>query len=84
MQERRYDNTDIFTASPSQEDILKAIKKVENKMVAIHKAGSIVETEDGTKHEVQEDGSWKLLTEDYQSGEGNRPSDDSNSTQENK
>lgn len=61
MQETKYDGKEVFTKSPTDKQIMKAVKNPKNKRVTFHNVGSYIKMTDGTIYEIQGNGSWIYL-----------------------
>lgn len=63
MQETRFDDSQKLTDRATLSDFMDAIKRTDNKMVAMHKPGSIITPPNGVQYLVDETGAWQRIEE---------------------
>lgn len=51
----------------TSKNLQDALDNPDNKVVALHKPGSIITHSDGRKYEVDKNGSWKRIRDEYDS-----------------
>ncbi len=62
MQEYRpEDEIDRLTDDPTLSQVAEALADEGTRAVTLHKPGEVVTLRDGSRYEVQKDGSWKRL-----------------------
>ncbi len=66
MEERRWDDSQHLTPHADHGDLRKALADVRNKSVTLHKPGSMIVKDDGTRWIVQHDGGLREAREDEQ------------------
>lgn len=64
METKRYDGDNILTDYASLSQVEKALRDKHTKSVTLHKPGEIITHSDGKRYQVQNNGSWKKLTEE--------------------
>jgi len=61
MEEQKWNGDTVPINSPTQQQFNKALEDPENKMVALHKPGSIIRHPSGAKYRVDKNGHWQKL-----------------------
>jgi hypothetical protein len=64
MQEIRYDGSEELTDDVKMDALLEAIHDVENRIIAVHKPGSIIKSKDDTFYRVNKSGAWIKIKDD--------------------
>ena len=64
MEEQKFDGTDKLTDNARLEDVFKALDDKVNKMVALHKPGSVIKSKDGKFYRVDKNGAWIKFDDD--------------------
>ena len=64
MEEKRFDNSTVFTNCATFENMKNALGNPMNKTILLHKPGSVIKTKDGKFYRIDKNGTRRKIDDD--------------------